>query len=135
MKFRLVVDDASAARAVMMSLHLVNTHAPAGRAGALRLVRRGSSPRISLRRDGALRALWFGALGLFLILGVSGALTALGDTLFPAETLRDGVAQHSRPTHAAAAAARLASGARHHHRRAPLRLGSVAPVGSGPSRG
>jgi heme A synthase len=39
----------------------------------------------------------FGFLGMFL-LGVSGAITALGDTLFPAGSLAEGIAQDFLPT-------------------------------------
>lgn len=33
-------------------------------------------------------------LGLFMALGITGAMTALGDTLFPVATIQEGVAQH-----------------------------------------
>ena len=78
-----VVDDASAGRAVTLSLHLVNTFLLLA---ALTLTawwaRPGRAP-LQLRGGGALGAALAAALVATLVLGVSGAVTALGDTLFP----------------------------------------------------
>ena len=82
-RFGLVDKDDSVARAVVMAIHLVNTSlltaAPAYTAWRARVA---SPPQPPPRRA----ALWLGAaiVGL-LIVGVSGAVTALGDTLFPAQ--------------------------------------------------
>jgi len=84
----LVAGDASPARAVWMAAHLLNTfallaaltltaHWLSGGA-ALRLRGRGSGP-----------AILGGALGSVLLVGVSGAVAALGDTLFPARSLAE----------------------------------------------
>ena len=88
----LVAHDASTARAWWISGHLVNTFLLVG---ALTLTAwwatRAERPR--LHGAGAL-ALSLGlALGGMLVLGVSGAITALGDTLFPAASLAEGKAQ------------------------------------------
>jgi heme A synthase len=80
--FRLVADNASMARALFMSAHLVNTFLLLA---CLSLtawwLSGGSRLRIRGRRN---MALGFGAGALaMLIAGVSGAVAALGDTLFP----------------------------------------------------
>ncbi|MCI0572720.1 MAG: COX15/CtaA family protein [Myxococcaceae bacterium] len=91
-KFRLVVDDDSLARAVVMCIHLVNTF---GLLGALALTAWWAEgrARVALRSQGLAGALLAGGLLGILLLGVTGALTALGDTLFPAQSLRHGLAQ------------------------------------------
>ncbi len=95
--FEWVAQDASMGRVISMPLHLVNTFlllasitltawwASGGRA-------------VRVRRDDG-RLPWF-ALGLLaiLFLGTSGAITALGDTLFPAASLLEGMRQDFSPT-------------------------------------
>ena len=81
--FGLVAEDDSVARAISMALHLVNTFLLVG---AITLTcwwaSGGAAPR--LRGQGvALSLLAVGIIG-FVILGMSGAVTALGDTLFKA---------------------------------------------------
>lgn len=90
--FEWVAQDASLGRALAMAVHLLNTFlllaalsltawwASVGEIGGLSHLGWGS--------------VWLGVglLGL-LALGVSGALTALGDTLFPAATFREGMVQ------------------------------------------
>jgi heme A synthase len=90
---KLVEFDQSVARAVSISLHLVNTlFLLACLTSTLWLSRNEgdfeSPPRRFLPRD---PSFWFSA-GLFLLLGMSGAVTALGDTLFPAKSLAEGFA-------------------------------------------
>ncbi len=93
--FGLVADDDSVARAVSLSVHLVNTFLLLG---ALALAAWWASWAATV--DGAATtgnafrvkrrtaALVFGsALGGMLLLGVSGAIAALGDTLFPSVSL------------------------------------------------
>lgn len=95
-KAGLVAKNASEARAVVVGIHLCNTFlllgaqvlthhfASAGRA----LHVRGQAGRLAL----------FGLLlSIALLLGASGAVTALGDTLFPADSLRQGIAQDLTP--------------------------------------
>jgi heme A synthase len=81
--FRLVADDASVARAFYLSLHLVNTFILVG---VLGLTAWWTSGGRALRLGGegvALRRGLFVALLSTLVLGVSGAVAALGATLFP----------------------------------------------------
>lgn len=95
--FRLVAENQSMARAYVMSLHLVNTFLLLG---ALTLTARATSgaPPARLRGSGVLGGVFGAAVIGMLVLGVSGAVTALGDTLFPAESLRHGFEQHLSPT-------------------------------------
>lgn len=87
--FELVAGNDSAARAVVIALHLANTLLLVG---ALTLTAwwsaGGGVPR--LRRDGPTAALLAG-LVVVLILSMTGAVTALGDTLFPKESLGEGL--------------------------------------------
>jgi len=80
--FGLVAQNSSVARAVVIALHLVNTFLLLG---ALALSARCSSdaPSVEVQRDAQSKN-WVVVLmlGLFVV-GASGAVTALGDTLFP----------------------------------------------------
>lgn len=92
--FRMVADNPDTARGYWMALHLVNTfvllaaltlHAHFAHGG--RVFRVGG-------RTGA----GFAALGLGLLaVGVTGAIAALGDTLFPVSSLAEGLAQDLDP--------------------------------------
>jgi protoheme IX farnesyltransferase len=93
----LVEDNASIARAIWMAGHLVNTFFLLA---ALTLTAWwGSGGRaLRWRGQGAVGyALGLALLGT-LILAVSGAITALGDTLFPARNLVEGLKQDFSPT-------------------------------------
>lgn len=94
--FELVAQNASMKRALSGSLHLVNTFLLLG---ALALTAWWASGRARMRLRGQGTALWVLALafGGMLVLGTSGAVTALGDTLFPARSLREGLAQDLSP--------------------------------------
>ncbi|MEY4545283.1 MAG: hypothetical protein RL685_1478 [Pseudomonadota bacterium] len=93
-KAQLVADDASIARAVVVGLHLVNTLLLTGSA-ALTVAAARSTPlhRTPLHRTAlssaprpraSAESWWLGALLIALALvAASGAVTALGDTLFP----------------------------------------------------
>ncbi len=95
---KLVEFDQSVARAVSIALHLVNT---------LFLVSSLTSLAWSASREENFNSaakpflpgsrLFRSTLGLFLVLGASGAITALGDTLFPAESLSAGIAHDFSP--------------------------------------
>ncbi|HEU5075003.1 MAG TPA: COX15/CtaA family protein [Polyangiaceae bacterium] len=79
--FELVADDTSGARAVVMPAHLVNT-------ALLMLVLTVTvwaidRPAPVLAFTGAPVALMLGGLGLLIAVSTTGALTALGDTLYP----------------------------------------------------
>jgi heme A synthase len=90
--FELVAHNASIARALFMSVHLTNTFLLLA---ALTLTAWwASSGRWPLLK-GQRRWLWLfaGALFAALVLGVSGAVAALGDTLFPSISLAQGVRQ------------------------------------------
>jgi heme A synthase len=86
--FRLVADNASMARAMFVAVHLVNTFVLVGwltltahwASGGLRIVVRS-------------RPAWLlaGGAALVLLAGVSGAVSALGDTLYPSGSLSEGL--------------------------------------------
>ncbi|MEC8024500.1 MAG: COX15/CtaA family protein [Myxococcota bacterium] len=87
-KFELVANDDSVARAIAICLHLVNTMGlMAGYALTAWWLGRPSTVGIAnispRKKDAAL--LLAGLLGLILV-GMTGAITALGDTLFPPDT-------------------------------------------------
>ncbi len=96
--FELVAHDASSKRALSMALHLVNTFFLLG-ALALTLLFGATQATSGLRlraRPGVTVAFAIAALGL-LVLGTSGAVAALGDTLFPSASLGAGLAQDLSP--------------------------------------
>lgn len=86
-----VGDDPSAARAGWIAVHLVNTFLLVA---SLTLTPwwAGHPPSRALRFDGSVAWLAVGAL-LIVVTGATGAITALGDTLFPARSLAEGLAQ------------------------------------------
>jgi heme A synthase len=89
--FEYVGENSSLARAVWMGLHLVNTFLLLGALALLadRLGRENAGTDTVLPRG------WQPLLGFFALAltGASGAIAALGDTLFPAESLVHGVRQ------------------------------------------
>jgi cytochrome c oxidase assembly protein subunit 15 len=91
-KLHLVEDNASVARAVGVGVHLINTFLLVG-AIALTTARAGGGERMVLRGQGPVGKFTVGAVLLLLALGVTGAINALGDTLFPAKSLAEGLAQ------------------------------------------
>ncbi|MFN3682895.1 MAG: heme o synthase [Fimbriimonadaceae bacterium] len=93
----LVAENDSMFRAIWMATHLANTFLLLGAIGmTVFLAWGGPAPR--LRGQGSLLpALLLGLAGM-LLLGVSGAVTALGDTLFPARSLAEGLRQDISPT-------------------------------------
>ncbi|MCC6731438.1 MAG: protoheme IX farnesyltransferase [Chthonomonadales bacterium] len=96
-KYGLVVGNQSAARAVAMSAHLLNTFALLAGLTLTAWYASGGAP-IRLRGQGAIGwGLMLALVGVAL-LGVSGAVTALGDTLFPASSLQQALAQDISPT-------------------------------------
>jgi heme A synthase len=94
--FQLVAHDASAKRALSVSLHLVNTFLLLGSTALTAWWASGGAP-VRVRRQGAVA--WSTALplGAVLVVGVSGAVTALGDTLFPSSSIASGLAQDFSP--------------------------------------
>jgi heme A synthase len=91
-KFGWVARDDSAARAVVMSVHLVNTFLLLA-AAVLTAWWASGGPPLRLRRQGGVLPLFAAGLLGVMLLAVSGAVTALGDTLFPARSLAEGVRQ------------------------------------------
>jgi len=93
----LVAYNDSAERASWVAIHLVNTFLLVA---ALTLTAwwAGGGQRLRLRNAGVIS--WLLGVGFFgmLLVGASGAITALGDTLFPAESLQAGIAQDFSPT-------------------------------------
>jgi heme A synthase len=88
--FEYVASNASVGRAVYLSAHLVNTQILLGMLAVTAWLSRPSAPS----SPGAIRSpLLSGSLLVFLVVGVSGAIAALGDTLFPAASVAEGVRQ------------------------------------------
>jgi len=86
--FQLVADNVSMARAMFMAVHLLNTFFLLG-ALALTAWWLSGRARIRIRGRGAVAgALAVGCAGL-LVAGASGAVAALGDTLFPSGSLAE----------------------------------------------
>jgi heme A synthase len=93
----LVADNQSAARAGWIAVHLVNTFFLVA---ALTMTALCSAPDAErVRLQGKSSTAWIVGLALAgtMLVGVSGAITALGDTLFPARSLAEGLAQDVSP--------------------------------------
>ncbi len=89
-----VAMNASHARAWSLSTHLVNTLTLLACLTLTAWWGMGNG-RVRLRGPGVATALT--SLGVFVLLGVTGAIAALGDTLFPVRTLAEGLAQDFDP--------------------------------------
>jgi len=95
--FELVAENSSVTRAFAMMLHLVNTFLLLGALVlTARWANRGAPTRLIWPKVNGM-ILATGLVGL-LVLGASGAVTALGDTLFPVESLAEGIQQDLSPT-------------------------------------
>ncbi len=95
--FRMVADNPATARAGWMSAHLINTFLLLA---ALTWLASSAWRETGIRfpRDRQAR-LWFGgAAAVAVLVGVSGAVAALGDTLFPASSLVEGLRDDLSPT-------------------------------------
>lgn len=94
--FKLVGTDTSIFRALAVSLHLLNTFILLAFL-ALNAWWASGGKKLSIRDRGALPLLFgIGLVGVALI-GMSGAITALGDTLFPSTSLAQTLAEQSDP--------------------------------------
>jgi heme A synthase len=95
-KFGWVAHNDSIERVIVMGVHLVNTFFLL--AGLVLTAWWGSGgPKVRLDGQGAaFWALGLGILGVLLI-GVTGAITALGDTLYPVDSLAEGIRQDFDP--------------------------------------
>ena len=95
--FEYVAENESIARAQWMAAHLVNTFFLLA-AQTLTAWWVSGRPAVTLeRKRGSVAALGAMAMGLLLV-GASGAVAALGDTLFPERTLADALAADLSPT-------------------------------------
>jgi heme A synthase len=95
-RLELVADNASMARAVWMALHLVNTLFLLAAFTLTAWWASGGNP-LRLRGQGMVTlVLGIGFLAMIL-LSMSGGVTALGDTLFPATSIAEGLLQDFDP--------------------------------------
>ncbi len=94
--FELVAHDASMKRALSMALHLGNTFLLLA-ATAVTAWWASGGAAMKLRGQRAVVAVLALPLGGMLAVGASGAVTALGDTLFPAHSLAAGLVQDFAP--------------------------------------
>lgn len=94
--FELVADDASMARALFMAVHLANTFLLLAALARTceRLGERPPAPPLAREH----RLVGRVALVLLVVAGASGAVAALGDTLFPSRTLTEALAADLSPT-------------------------------------
>jgi heme a synthase len=86
--FRLVAENSSAARAVYLSAHLANTLVLLGLLAATAFLAGKPDMRLRIRRG---PVILFTALAIAMVVSITGAIAALGDTLFPAATLAAGL--------------------------------------------
>ncbi len=95
--FQLVAANESVARALFMALHLVNTLLLLA---ALALTAHYCDRKAALPAPGHWAAAWPVGLALcgLVLASASGAIAALGDTLYPAQSLLGGLAQDLSPT-------------------------------------
>ena len=95
----LVKDNASILRAVVISAHLLNTFLLVGSMTYVAwYATRGRSSRFRVTIHGWQVPTILVGLVRFMVVGSSGAIVALGDTLFPSATLTEGLAQDFSPT-------------------------------------
>lgn len=94
--FELVAHDASAKRALSVSLHLVNTFLLLASTALTAWWASGLAPA-RIRGQGLAGWATLVPLGAMLLVGSSGALTALGDTLFPSASMALGIVQDFAP--------------------------------------
>lgn len=101
-KFGLVANNSSTMRAFVLSTHLASTFLLLAALSLTALWSNGVAPmkwRDLIGRDaGKLGWSLFAALAATMVLGVSGAVTALGDTLYPSTSLMHGLQQDFSPT-------------------------------------
>jgi heme A synthase len=95
--FEMVAENKSIARALWMSAHLVNTFLLVGFL-TLTAWTATTGERLKVGRQGSITWIFAAAIVATLILGVSGAVTALGATLFPVKSLAEGLKQDLSPT-------------------------------------
>ncbi|NTV63638.1 MAG: heme A synthase [Oscillochloris sp.] len=96
-RFQLVAGNTSVARAIAGGIHLINTLLLVG---AITLTAWWASSGRAIRLRGQGAPAWMLGIGVLAVLslGASGAITALGDTLFPTNSLSAGIAQDFDPS-------------------------------------
>jgi cytochrome c oxidase assembly protein subunit 15 len=95
--FQLVADNATMARAMFMAVHLLNTFVLVGWLTLTAWWLSGGLPVSLAGRRGRAAAFGLATAGLLLV-GVSGAVAALGNTLYPDGSLAEGLAADLSPT-------------------------------------
>lgn len=95
--FQLVADNATMARAMFMAVHLLNTFVLIGWLTLTAWWLSGGAPVSTRGARGRLMALTAAAIGLLLV-GTSGAVAALGNTLYPDGSLAEGLSADLSPT-------------------------------------
>jgi heme A synthase len=95
--FEMVAENKSMARALWMSAHLINTFLLVGTL-ALMAWMATTGRRFDIRSQPSINRAFAAGIVATLILGVSGAVTALGGTLFPVTSLAEGLKQDLSPT-------------------------------------
>lgn len=93
-KLEYVGNNESVGRAFWLSIHLVNTLTLLA---CLALTAWWGGGKPAIRAQGKAAAMAVISLGIVLVLGISGAIAALGDTLHPAQSLAAGLAQDFDP--------------------------------------
>lgn len=94
--FGLVADNASGLRVGYLAGHLLNTFVLLA-ALALTAYWSGNEQPWLRPKTGPARGLLLASLALVLVVGMTGAIAALGDTLFPSESLRAGLQADTDP--------------------------------------
>lgn len=92
----LVAENSSQLRAFSMAAHLVNTFLLLGALTLTAWWASGGAP-VRFRGQGAAGWLVGGGVAALLLVGATGAIAALGDTLFPAQSLAAGFRQDTDP--------------------------------------
>ena len=95
--FELVADNASMARALFMAVHLTNTFVLIAWLALTAWWLSGGEAMTPTATPGRATAV-AGLLAAVIVVGVSGAIAALGDTLFPSRTLAEALAADLSPT-------------------------------------
>jgi heme a synthase len=88
--FRLVADNASIARALFMAAHLTNTFVLLAALALTAWWLSGFAPPAPRGRP-RVASVWAVSVAAFLVASISGAVAALGDTLYPSASLADGL--------------------------------------------
>jgi heme A synthase len=96
-RFEWVADNVSLGRVISISVHLVNTFLLLASLSLTAWWASGGKPFRFRNQPAWLTAFIFGYI-LLLILGISGAITALGDTLFPSTSLTAGIQEDFSPS-------------------------------------